>query len=64
MQPHSFSAPHRRIDVNEIKQQLHDALGEDGLPYWKAVGAYLIGQIAKEELANMVRGWLKGKDGE
>ena len=53
--------PFHRVDVNAIKQDLHDALGEDGLPYWKALNGYLLGQVGKDELSFMVKGWLKGK---
>ncbi|WVW84512.1 hypothetical protein I302_106546 [Kwoniella bestiolae CBS 10118] len=52
--------PFERIDTHSIKQQLHDVLGEDGLPYWKALNGYLLGQLAKSELEGMVRGWFKG----
>ncbi|KAK4685433.1 transcriptional coactivator HFI1/ADA1, partial [Tremellales sp. Uapishka_1] len=56
------AAAFQRIDTNEIKQQLHDALGADGLPYWKAMNGYLLGQVGREELENLVKGWLKGKN--
>ncbi|WVQ65921.1 uncharacterized protein L199_004099 [Kwoniella botswanensis] len=52
--------PFERIDTHSIKQQLHDVLGEDGLPYWKALNGYLLGQLARSELEGMVRGWFKG----
>ncbi|ORX40222.1 transcriptional regulator of RNA polII, SAGA, subunit-domain-containing protein [Kockovaella imperatae] len=47
-------------DIQLIKQELHDALGEAGLAYWKTLNGYLLGQIGKSELEVMVRGWLKG----
>jgi hypothetical protein len=50
-----------RVDLGAIKQDLHDALGENGLPYWKALNGYLLGQIGKSEMESMVKGWLKGK---
>lgn len=49
-----------RIDIHAIKQELHDVLGEAGLPYWKSLNAYLVGQLGRGELEEMVRGWLKG----
>lgn len=49
-----------RVDTQAIKQELHDALGENGLAYWKAVNGYLVAQLSKRELEGMVRGWLKG----
>lgn len=60
--PNTF--PFHRIDTHQIKQQLHDALGEAGLPYWKALNAYLLGQLGRHELEALVRGWLKGKNSE
>ncbi|WVQ81061.1 hypothetical protein IAT38_003168 [Cryptococcus sp. DSM 104549] len=60
---HGFSLPigaFARADTHAIKQELHDALGAAGLPYWKALNGYLVGQIARGELEGMVRGWLKG----
>lgn len=56
--------PFQRIDIHPIKQELHDVLGENGLPYWKALNGYLLGQVGREEMAGMVKGWLKGKHGE
>lgn len=56
--------PFHRIDTHQIKQQLHDALGEAGLPYWKALNGYLLGQVGRDELTALVRGWLKGKNRE
>lgn len=56
--------PFERTDLHEIKQQLHDALGEEGLPYWKALKAYLLGQVGRNELQALVRGWLKPKSSE
>ncbi|WVQ96821.1 hypothetical protein IAU59_003928 [Kwoniella sp. CBS 9459] len=53
--------PFERMDTHAIKQELHDALGEDGLPYWKALNGYLLGQIARDELESMVRSWFKGE---
>lgn len=53
--------PFQRIDTHQIKQQLYDALGEAGLPYWKALNGYLLGQVGRDELVALVRGWLKGK---
>ncbi|WWC88810.1 uncharacterized protein L201_003723 [Kwoniella dendrophila CBS 6074] len=52
--------PFERIDTHSIKQQLHDVLGEDGLPYWKALNGYLLGQLGRGELESMVRSWFKG----
>lgn len=49
-----------RVDIHAIKQELHDVLGEAGLPYWKSLNAYLVGQLGRAELEDMVRGWLKG----
>lgn len=49
-----------RVDVLGIKQELHDALGENGLAYWKALNGYLIGQVGRAELEGLVREWLKG----
>lgn len=54
--------PFERIDLHDIKQQLHDALGEQGLPYWKSLKAYLLGQVGRSELQALVRGWLKPKN--
>ena len=56
--------PLTRIDLHSVKQELHDALGEDGLPYWKALGGYLLGQYGRDEMESLVRGWLKGKNSE
>jgi transcriptional coactivator HFI1/ADA1 len=56
----SYRSP-TRVDLSTIKQDLHDALGENGLPYWKALNGYLLGQIGKSEMESMVKGWLKGK---
>ena len=56
----SYRSP-TRVDLGTIKQELHDALGENGLPYWKALNGYLLGQIGKSEMESMVKGWLKGK---
>lgn len=56
--------PFQRIDTHQIKQQLYDALGEAGLPYWKALNGYLLGQVGRDELVALVRGWLKGKSRE
>lgn len=56
--------PFQRIDTHRIKQQLYDALGEAGLPYWKALNGYLLGQVGRDELVALVRGWLKGKSRE
>ncbi|WVF69321.1 hypothetical protein IAT40_004097 [Kwoniella sp. CBS 6097] len=53
--------PFERMDTHAIKQELHDVLGEDGLPYWKALNGYLLGQIARDELESMVRSWFKGE---
>jgi transcriptional coactivator HFI1/ADA1 len=62
--PRPVSAPPvTRLDIHAIKQELHDALGEHGLPYWKAVNGYLLGQVGRGELQDMVRGWLKGNKG-
>jgi hypothetical protein len=48
-------------DIDNIKQELHDALGEHGLPYWKALSGYLMGQVGRSELEFMAKGWLKGR---
>jgi transcriptional coactivator HFI1/ADA1 len=56
----SYRSP-TRVDLGTIKKELHDALGENGLPYWKALNGYLLGQIGKSEMESMVKGWLKGK---
>ncbi|OCF43920.1 hypothetical protein I317_02190 [Kwoniella heveanensis CBS 569] len=53
--------PFERMDTHAIKQELHDELGEDGLPYWKALNGYLLGQIGRNELESMVRSWFKGE---
>ncbi|WVR06236.1 hypothetical protein IAU60_003266 [Kwoniella sp. DSM 27419] len=53
--------PFERMDTHAIKQELHDALGEDGLPYWKALNGYLLGQIGRGELEVMVKSWFKGE---
>ena len=54
----------RRLDIHAVKQELHDVLGDDGLPYWKALNGYLLGQVGRDELGMMVKGWLKGKQCE
>ncbi|KAK8858465.1 hypothetical protein IAR55_002692 [Kwoniella newhampshirensis] len=59
-QPRPPPLPFSRSDTHSIKQELHDALGENGLPYWKAMNGYLLAQIGKGELEGMVKGWLKG----
>jgi hypothetical protein len=63
LHPSSLSRPPVRADIGRIKQELHDVLGEDGLPYWKALNAYLLGQISRGEMESLVRGWLKGSKG-
>lgn len=50
--------PLEPVDTQAVKQELHDALGENGLPYWKAMNGYLLGQVGKVELEGMVRRWL------
>ncbi|KAL7423188.1 hypothetical protein Q5752_002488 [Cryptotrichosporon argae] len=50
-----------RADVEAAKRALHDALGEAGLPYWKALNGYLVGQVGRAELVGLVHGWLKTK---
>jgi transcriptional coactivator HFI1/ADA1 len=50
--------PLEPVDTQAVKQELHDALGENGLPYWKAMNGYLLGQVGKGELEGMVRSWL------
>ena len=52
-----------RTDIQAIKQELHDALGEAGLAYWKTLNGYILGQVSRGELEVMVRGWLKGSKG-
>ncbi|ORY31420.1 transcriptional regulator of RNA polII, SAGA, subunit-domain-containing protein [Naematelia encephala] len=54
--------PFERMDVHLIKQELHDVLGRDGLPYWKALNGYLLGQVSRDELNYMVQTWLKGEN--
>lgn len=61
--PPSLLRPPTRIDIGRIKQELHDTLGEDGLPYWKALNGYLLGQIGRGEMEGLVREWLKGDKG-
>jgi transcriptional coactivator HFI1/ADA1 len=53
----------QRVDINAIKQELHDVLGDRGLPYWKALNGYLLGQIGRDEMISMVTRWLKGSQG-
>ncbi|KAL7410953.1 transcriptional regulator of RNA polII, SAGA, subunit-domain-containing protein [Mrakia frigida] len=55
-------APYVRIDTLKIKQQLHDVLGENGLPYWQALVSFLTGKIGREELDGLVDGWLGGTE--
>jgi transcriptional coactivator HFI1/ADA1 len=55
--------PFQRTDINALKQELHDVLGDRGLPYWRALNGYLLGQIARDELVSMVTRWLKGPQG-
>ena len=50
-----------RLDPFSVKQELHDALGENGLPYWKAMNAYLLGQMGRAEMAEVVKEFLKGR---
>lgn len=57
--PNGIGSSLMRIDIHAIKQELHDVLGEAGLPYWKSLNAYLVGQLGRGELEEMVRGWLK-----
>lgn len=52
--------PYERVDIEAIKQELHGLLGENGLPYWKALNGFLLGQLRRDELVSMVRKWLKG----
>ena len=52
--------PYERVDIEAIKQELHDLLGENGLPYWKALNGFLLGQLRRDELVSMVKKWLKG----
>lgn len=63
LRPHPQPA-FQRVDIHAIKQELHDALGEDGLPYWKALNGYLLGQVGREEMGVMIKGWLKGRKRE
>jgi hypothetical protein len=55
--------PFQRTDINALKQELHDVLGDRGLPYWRALNGYLLGQIGRDELVSMVNRWLKGPQG-
>lgn len=55
--------PFQRTDINGLKQELHDVLGDRGLPYWKALNGYLLGQLGRDELVAMVHRWLKGPQG-
>jgi transcriptional coactivator HFI1/ADA1 len=57
--PSRLPIPFQRADTQAIKQELHDALGENGLAYWKALKGYLLGQLSRGELESMVRRWLK-----
>lgn len=50
--------------MHALKQDLHDALGEHGLAYWKALNGYLLGQVGRGEVVDLVRTWLKGKKGK
>ncbi|RXK41652.1 hypothetical protein M231_01152 [Tremella mesenterica] len=50
------------LDPALIKQELHDVLGVNGLPYWKAMNGYLLGQLGRAEVLDMIRDFLKGKD--
>jgi transcriptional coactivator HFI1/ADA1 len=52
--------PYERVDIEAIKQELHDLLGENGLPYWKALNGFILGQLRRDELVSMVKKWLKG----
>jgi len=55
--------PFQRTDINALKQELHDVLGDRGLPYWRALNGYLLGQIARDEIVSIVNRWLKGPQG-
>jgi hypothetical protein len=57
--PAPLPAYHRE-DVNAIKQQLQDVLGDQGLPYWRACGEFLDGHLRRDEYVGMVTKWLKG----
>lgn len=35
-------------------------LGDNGLPYWKALNGFLLAQLRRDELTSMVGKWLKG----
>lgn len=59
MQPAELP-PYERVDIEAIKQELHVLLGDNGLPYWKALNGFLLGQLRRDELVSMVRKWLKG----
>ena len=63
IQSPSHPRPPTRVDIGRVKQELHDALGEDGLPYWKALNGYLLGQIGRGEMEGLVKEWLKGDKG-
>lgn len=62
----SYGPPsyYKHSDIDGVKQELHDALGENGLPYWRALRGYLLGQIGRGELEAMIRAWLDGRKGE
>lgn len=54
--------PNHRRDINAIKQELQDVLGDQGLPYWTALGDYLEYRLRHDEFLGMVKKWL-GRDG-
>lgn len=55
--------PYERVDIDAIKQELHDVLGDNGLPYWRTLNGYLLGQLSRDELVALVKKWLKGDHG-
>jgi hypothetical protein len=54
--------PSHRKDINAIKQELQDVLGDQGLPYWTALGDYLAYRLRHDEFLGMVKKWL-GRNG-
>ncbi|CDZ98696.1 Transcriptional coactivator Hfi1/Transcriptional adapter 1 [Phaffia rhodozyma] len=50
-------APYVRIDTLKIKQHLHDALGSNGLAYWKTLQDFITGRLSRDELDDLVTEW-------
>lgn len=36
---------------------MHDALGSNGLPYWKTLQGFITGRLSRDELDGLVCGW-------